>query len=126
MHMIQSHSISLMKNEQKINSVKWTSGSLINFYPLKFHKGAKEISLKILSSSNPSKIFLDYKKDKNIIKNIKISSKAKIRLKNMMDLYEKLNLNGTPMVFVIKDRKIIDFIKGANINKISKYFGEKK
>ena len=98
----------------------------INFYPLKFHQGAKEISLKILSSPNPSKTFLDYKKDKNIIKNIKISSKAKIRLKNMMSLYEKLNLNGTPMMFVIKNKKIVDFIKGADINKISKYLGGKK
>ena len=59
----------------------------INFFPLDFHKGAKEISLKILSTKNPAKTFLDYKKnDLKNVKNIKITDSAKKKLEAMMSL----------------------------------------
>jgi thiol:disulfide interchange protein DsbC len=95
----------------------------INFFPLDFHKGAKDISLRILSSKNPNKAFLDYKKDNNSIKSIVVNNLAQKRLKDMISLYKRLNLRGTPTIFVIdkKENKVIELIRGANIKKVKQY-----
>lgn len=93
----------------------------INYMPLSFHKNAREWSLDILSSTNPKQILADIKSGKQV--KIKHTKEAEARLAKMEELAKKLNVTGTPKLFVIDKNanKIVDVINGANIPQIEKY-----
>lgn len=97
----------------------------VNFSPLTFHKNAKKWSLEILSAKNfknAMHISRTTQKDQNIV----ITQKAKDTLKAMQTKAEKLNIQGTPQIFVINKAKnsIVEKVHGANIPKLSKYIKE--
>ena len=94
----------------------------INYMPLYFHKNAKKWALQILSSKN-KKEAIDTIEKTNKDLDVTITQKAKKTLKNTQDLAQKLNIRGTPTMFVIdtKTNKVIDKIDGANIPKMEQW-----
>lgn len=99
----------------------------INFYPLSFHPHAEKWSKEILSAPNFKDAFLKLRETQKDL-NIKITSQAEQTLKNMKLLGEKLNIMGTPKIFIVdkKENKIIDVIDGANLEKINSYLDKDK
>lgn len=93
----------------------------INYMPLSFHKNAREWSLDILSSTNPKQALADIKSGKQV--KVKHTKEAETRLAKMEELAKKLNVTGTPKLFVIdkKENKIIDVINGANVSQIESF-----
>ena len=96
----------------------------INYMPLDFHKNAREWSLDILSSASPKQALADIKSGKEV--KVNHTKKSKDQLSKMEALAKKLNVTGTPKLFVIdkKDSKIVDVINGANIPQIEKYLAK--
>jgi thioredoxin-like negative regulator of GroEL len=48
---------------------------------------------------------------------------AKKFLEKQFELTKEFNIKGVPFILVIKDNKVVDTIKGANIPKIKKHLG---
>lgn len=96
----------------------------INYMPLEFHKNAREWSLDILSSTDPKQVLADIKTGKEV--KIKHTKEAKAQLAKMEALAKKMNVTGTPKLFVIDKtaNKIVDVINGANIPQIEKYLSK--
>lgn len=99
----------------------------INFFPLSFHANAEKWSKEILSSRNFKDAFIKLRKTQKDL-NVKITPEAQKTLENMKILGEKLNIVGTPKLFVVdkKENKIIDVIDGANMQKINSYIDKDK
>ncbi|MBT0825053.1 protein disulfide isomerase, DsbC family [Campylobacter lari] len=99
----------------------------VNFYPLSFHPNAKKWSEQILSSKDIKTAMKELRENKKDL-DVSVSTEAKNTLENMMKLGEKLNIQGTPKLFVIdkKENKIIESIDGANIKKFQDYLAKDK
>lgn len=99
----------------------------INYMPLYFHKNAKKWALQILSSKNKKEAIKKIEKTNKDL-NVTITNKAKEQLQNTQNLAKKLNIKGTPTIFVIdtKKNKIVDFINGANMTEIEKWLKRDK
>jgi thiol:disulfide interchange protein DsbC len=95
--------------------------------PLYFHQNAKKWALQILSSKDKKSVIEQIEKTNKDI-NITITQQAKDKLKNTQNLAKKLGIRGTPTLFVIdlKDKKVVDIIKGANIPKIQTWIAKDK
>lgn len=97
----------------------------INFFPLSFHPNAEKWSLEILSAK-------DFKQAMHITRttqkdqNIKITQNARDTLKKMQAKSAKLQIQGTPMIYVIAKNIIVEQIEGADIARFSKYIKEAK
>lgn len=97
----------------------------INFFPLSFHPNAEKWSLEILSAK-------DFKQAMHITRttqkdqNIKITQKARDTLKKMQEKSAKLQIQGTPMIYVLDKAKniVVEQIEGADIARFSKYIKE--
>ena len=94
----------------------------INFLPLEMHPNARNMSLQILSSSDPKSTAQKIKNLEPV--DVEITDVAKNKLSKMESLAHNLKITGTPKIFVIDNdkKKIIDVINGANILQIEKYF----
>lgn len=94
----------------------------INFLPLDMHPNARNMSLQILSSSDPKSTAQKIKNFETV--NVEITEDAISKLSRMESLAQDLKITGTPKIFVIDNdkKKIIDVINGANIPQIEKYF----
>jgi thiol:disulfide interchange protein DsbC len=94
----------------------------INFLPLEMHPNARNMSLQILSSSDPKSTAQKIKNFEPV--DVEITDVAKNKLSKMESLAHDLKITGTPKIFVIDNdkKKIIDVINGANIPQIEKYF----
>ncbi len=98
---------------------------LVNFLPLSFHPNAEKWSLEILSAK-------DFKQAMHITRttqkdqNIKITQKARDTLKKMQEKSAKLQIQGTPMIYVLDKAKniVVEQIEGADIARFSKYIKE--
>lgn len=94
----------------------------MNYMPLYFHPHAHTWALEILSSKNKLKAIEQIEKtNKNL--NVTVIQKAKDTLKATQALAKKLNIEGTPTMFVVdlKTDKVIAKIEGANIPLIRKW-----
>ena len=94
----------------------------INYYPLPFHKNAKKWSLQVLSSKDKLKAIQTIKKTKKDL-DVEVTNKAKKQLEEMIKVAQKVDVRGTPKIFVIdkKQNKVAEIINGANILKVKKY-----
>ena len=108
--------------DKKVNATFY-----VNYMPLYFHKNAKKWALQILSSKDKKSAIEQIEKTNKDI-NITITQQAKDKLKNTQNLAKKLGIRGTPTLFVIdlKDKKVVDIIKGANIPKIQNWITKDK
>ncbi|TNB58781.1 DsbC family protein [Campylobacter helveticus] len=99
----------------------------INFYPLSFHQNATKWILQILSSKDFKEAFMAIRHNQKDL-DVKITKEAEQTLNNMKALGEKLNIQGTPKLFVVEKNtsKIIDVIDGANMQKIDSYLTKDK
>ena len=96
----------------------------INFFPLAMHKHGREWALKILSSKDTDKAFNDV--IQHNIPNVKVTKEAEDTLKKMQDLGKKLNVQGTPRIYVIdvKEQKIVDIMNGIDAKKLEVYLNK--
>jgi len=110
------------KVDKFVKNTKPNLSVYVNYMPLYFHKNAKKWALQILSSKN-KKEAIDKIETTNKDLNVKITQQAKDTLKKTTELAKKLNIRGTPTIFVIdtKTHKVVDLIKGANIPKIQEW-----
>lgn len=113
---------SFCKNAEKFLSTKDITVQY-SFLPLPFHKNAEKWSLYALSSNDFKQSLLDIENGKND-DNLKITNTAKEQLEKMRIKASKLNVTGTPKMYVIKNNKIISVINGADISKIEKALKE--
>ncbi|MCR2059784.1 DsbC family protein [Campylobacter helveticus] len=99
----------------------------INFYPLSFHQNATKWILQILSSKDFKEAFVSIRHNQKDL-DVKTTKEAEQTLNNMKALGEKLNIQGTPKLFVVEKNtsKIIDVIDGANMQKIDSYLTKDK
>ncbi|MDL0100901.1 MULTISPECIES: DsbC family protein [Campylobacter] len=99
----------------------------INFYPLSFHQNATKWILQILSSKDFKEAFMAIRHNQRDL-DVKTTKEAEQTLNNMKALGEKLNIQGTPKLFVVEKNtsKIIDVIDGANMQKIDSYLTKDK
>ncbi len=94
----------------------------VNYMPLYFHPNAKKWALEILSSKDKLKAIKQIEKTNKDL-NITITQKAKETLKATQALAKKLNIKGTPTLFVVdlKTGKVVAKIDGANVPLIKKW-----
>ena len=94
----------------------------VNYMPLYFHPHAKKWALEILSSKDKLKAIKQIEKTNKDL-NVTITQKAKETLKATQALAKKLNIRGTPTLFVVdlKTGKAVAKIDGANIPLIRKW-----
>ena len=99
----------------------------LNYMPLYFHPHAKKWALQILSSKDKLKAIKTIEKTNKDL-NVTITKKAKETLKATEALARKLNIRGTPTIFVIdtKTNKVIAKIDGANIPQINRWIQRDK
>ncbi len=94
----------------------------LNYMPLYFHPHAHKWALEILSSKNKLKAIKQIERTNKGL-NVTITQKAKNTLKATQALARKLNIRGTPTLFVVdlKTGKVVAKIDGANIPLIRKW-----
>jgi thiol:disulfide interchange protein DsbC len=94
----------------------------VNYMPLYFHPHAHKWALQILSSKDKKKAIETIEKNNKDL-NVTITNEAKNTLKATQALAKKLNIRGTPTLFVIdtKTDKVVAKIDGANIPEIKKW-----
>jgi thiol:disulfide interchange protein DsbC len=115
------------KVDKYLEEEKPNTSFYVNYMPLYFHPHAHKWALQILSSKDKLKAIKSIEKTNKDL-NVKITKEAKETLKNTQALAKKLNINGTPTMFVIdtKTNKVVDKINGANIPKIQKWIKKDK
>ena len=94
----------------------------INYMPLYFHPHAKKWALQVLSSKDKLKAIETIEKTNKDL-NVTITKEARNTLKQTQALAKRLNIKGTPTLFVIdlKENKVVAKIDGANIPEIQKW-----
>lgn len=94
----------------------------VMYKPLEMHKNAKEYALKALSSKDFTSAYKGIKE--TIIPDVVITGDAKKQLKEMENVANELNIQGTPKIYVIdkESKKVVGTIQGANIPKLEGYF----
>lgn len=99
----------------------------VNLFPLSFHKNAEKWSLEALSSKDFKKAMESIKKSGKDL-GVEITPKAKKQLQEMVDLGNRLNVNGTPKIFVVSksQQKVVGIIDGANLAKIDDFLKKDK
>lgn len=100
----------------------------VNYLPLNFHQNAKKWSEQILSSKDIKAAMKQVRTTQKDLE-VKITKEAQKTLQATMKLAQKLNINGTPKVFVIdtKDKnKLVEVIEGANLQKIQEFLDKDK
>ncbi|WP_353477334.1 thioredoxin fold domain-containing protein [Campylobacter jejuni] len=99
----------------------------VNFFPLSIHPHAEQWSKEILSALDFKEALIKLRETQKDLE-VKITPQAEQTLKNMRELGEKLNIMGTPKLLVVdkKEKKIIDVIDGANMQKINSYLDKDK
>lgn len=107
--------------------IKNNVSAYINFYPLSFHQNATKWILQILSSKDFKEALISIRQNQKDLE-VKTTKEAEERLKNMKAVGEKLNIQGTPKLFVVEKNtsKIVDVIDGANMQKIDSYINKDK
>lgn len=100
-----------------------------NFFPLSFHQNAKKWSGQILSSKDIKEAMRQIRTTQKDLSGVNITKEAENTLKATIALGEKLNITGTPKIFVIdkkEQNKVIAIIDGANLEKISEFLTKDK
>lgn len=99
----------------------------VNFFPLSIHSHAEQWSKEILSAPDFKEALIKLRETQKDLE-VKITPQAEQTLKKMRELGEKLNIMGTPKLLVVdkKEKKIIDVIDGANMQKINSYLDKDK
>ncbi len=89
------------------------------------HTSAHDEALQILSSKDFQKTFDDIRTGKKV--HVEISKNAEAELDGIYKLAEKMQVRGTPRVYIIdeKNQKIVDIINGANTQKFEQYLEQK-
>jgi thiol:disulfide interchange protein DsbC len=84
------------------------------FYPLSFHKNAKDLSIYVMSQSTPQKMINAYltvnaQSPEFIGRSIDKNTEAKLttKLQEQMQVAQKLNIAGTPTLFDKNGKKIV-------------------
>jgi thiol:disulfide interchange protein DsbC len=84
------------------------------FYPLSFHKDAKDLSLYVMNQSTPQKMINAYltvsaQSPEFISRNIDKNNEAKLsaKLQEQMQIAQKLNIAGTPTLFDKNGKKVV-------------------
>ena len=110
------------KVDEFIKTHKVNATFYLNYMPLYFHPHAHKWALEILSSKNKLKAINQIEKTNKDL-NVAITQEAKNTLKATTALARKLNIRGTPTLFVVdlKTGKVISKIDGANIPVIRKW-----
>lgn len=94
----------------------------VNFFPLSFHQNAKKWSGQILSSKDIKIAMRQIRTTQKSLSGVNITKEAENTLKATIALGEKLNITGTPKLFVIDKKeknKVIAVIDGANFERIN-------
>ena len=100
----------------------------VNYLPLSFHQNAKKWSEQILSSKDIKAAMKQVRTTQKDL-DVKITKEAQKTLQATMNLAEKLNINGTPKVFIIDTKnknKLVEVIEGANLQKIQEFLDKDK
>lgn len=107
--------------------IKSNASVWINFYPLSFHQNAQKWILQILSSKDFKEALINIRQNQKDLE-VKTTKEAEVRLNNMKAVGEKINIQGTPKLFVLEKNtsKIVDVIDGANLEKINSYLTKDK
>ncbi|KGI56039.1 DsbC family protein [Campylobacter sp. MIT 97-5078] len=101
----------------------------VNFFPLSFHQNAKKWSGQILSSKDIKLAMKQIRTTQKNLNDVSISKEAENTLKATIALGEKLNITGTPKLFVIdkiEQNKVVAVIDGANFERINEFLVKDK